>query len=414
MNINPIDQPVNRPLNKGQGKAQVAGDGEHKADQLSTRQDEVSAGVSSQHKLRLGVQSLMSALKSNVTLGDSFNFTFESRQSIQLSEKQTRQLDKMEVEPFSFDFEAVAENVMEFVSSGIMLAKADGADDDKLADMLSQARSGIEQGFGMAREELEGLGMMTEELEQGINKSYDLLQSDLNDFEEELFATENSGSGNGLGRSDRGLVSNDLLSQQLNMLEQEQGTINIQTRDGDNINIHFGSLMTLDQQSMQQQGMFSREISFSQSQSFSLQIEGELDEEELEAVSSLVQDIGKLADKFFSGDIEQAWQQANELGFDDQQVAQVSFDFQEVKQVAVTEHYGRVPQQHESPFATISPYLKDLDSAASLADNLFAGNNLKELMSGVAEQLLADADDALNSSSEQFVNFNQRLLDALS
>ncbi|WDE09816.1 DUF5610 domain-containing protein [Thalassomonas haliotis] len=414
MNINPIDQPVNRPLNKGQGKAQVAGDGEHKADKLSARQDEVSAGVSSQHKLRLGVQSLMSALKSNVTLGDSFNFTFESRQSVQLTEKQTRQLDKMEVEPFSFDFEAVAENVMEFVSSGIMLAKADGANDDKLADMLSQARSGIEQGFGMAREELDGLGLMTEELEQGINKSYDLLQSDLDDFEEELFGSENVGAGNAVNPDNGALAASGLRSQQLNMLEQEQGTINIRTRDGDKINIHFGSLMTLDQQSMQQQGMFSREISFSQSQSFSLQIEGELDDEELEAISSLVQDIGKLADNFFSGDIEKAWQQANELGFDDQQVAQVSLDFQEVKQVAVTEHYGRVPQQHESPFATLSPYLKDLESAASLADNLFEGNNLKELMSGVAEQLLTGADDALNNSSEQFVNFNQRLLDALS
>lgn len=414
MNIKPINQPVNHPLNKSQGKPEVKGDGEHKADKLSARQDEVSAGVSSQHKLRLGVQSLMSALKSNVSLGDSFHFSFESRQSVQLTEKQTRQLDKMEVEPFSFDFEAVAENVMEFVSSGIMLAKADGADDDKLADMLSQARSGIEQGFGMAREELDGLGMMTEELEQGINKSYDLLQSDLNDFEEALFGTENSGIENRGSQNDTGLRANDLLSQQLNMLEQEQGTINIQTRDGDNINIHFGSLMTLDQQSMQQQGMFSREISFSQSQSFSLQIEGELDEEELEAIGSLMQDIGKLADNFFSGDIEKAWQQANELGFDDQQVAQVSFDFQEVKQVAVTEHYGQVPQQHESPFATISPYLKDLDTAASIVDNLFEGNNLKELMGNVAEQVLADADDMLNSSSGQFVNFNQRLLDALS
>ncbi|WDE07611.1 DUF5610 domain-containing protein [Thalassomonas viridans] len=407
MNIKPLDQPINRPLTKGQNSAQVKGGGEHKADKLSARQDEVSAGVSSQHKLRLGVQSLMSALKSNVSMGDSFHFSFESRQSFQLSEKQTRQLDKMEIEPFSFDFEAVADNVMEFVSSGIMLAKADGADDEKLADMLSQARSGIDQGFGMAREELEGLGMMTEELEQGIDKSYDLLQSDLDDFEQELF-----GNAPSVGRENGGLAAGDLLSQQLNLLEQEQGTINIQTRDGDSVNIHFGSLMTLDQQSVQQQGLFSREINFSQSQSFSLQIEGELDEEELEAISSLVNDIGKLAGNFFGGDIEKAWQQANELGFDDQQVAQVSFNFQEVKQVAVTEHYGRVPQQYESPFATISPYLKDLDSAANLMDNLFQGDNLKELMGSVAEQVLADADDAFNGS-EQFVNFNQRLLDAL-
>jgi len=405
MNINPIDQPVNRPLNKGQGKSQVQGNGEHKADKLSARQDEVSAGVSSQHKLRLGVQSLMSALKSNVTLGDSVSFTLESRHSFQLTEKQTRQLDKLEVEPFSFDFEAVADNVMEFVSSGIMLAKADGADDDKLADMLSQARSGIEQGFGMAREELEGLGLMTDELETGIDQSYDLLQSDLDDFEQELFGEDQS------IEEESGMTAANLMGQQLNLLEQEQGTINIQTRDGDSINIHFGSLMTLDQQSMQQPGMFSREVSFSHSQSFSLQIEGELDEQELEAVSSLMQDIGKLADRFFSGDIEKAWQQANELGFDDQQVAQVSFDFQEVKQVAVTEHYGR-EQQYESPFATLSPYLKDLNAVANLTDKLFQGDNLKTLMTNIADQALAGAEQA-ESDSGQFAGFNQRLLDAL-
>ena len=414
MNINQIDQPIKTPLNKGHGKSSVKTEPlDNKQGKVRAHQDEVNTGRSAHHKLRVGVQSLMSALQSNLTLSGSksetMRFSFSSSQNIQLSEKQPIQLDKIAAEPLSFDFEAIANNVMEFVSNGILLAKADGADDDKLAEMLSQARSGIDQGFGMAREELDGLGMMTPELAEGITKSYDLLQSGLTDFEHDLFNKEQPLDST---ENNTALAKSGVLNQQLNLLEQEEGTINIKTRDGDTVNIHFGSLMTLDQQTSNEQGIFSSEISFSQSQSFSLQIEGELDKKEQKAVASLLKDISKLADNFFSGNIEKAWQQANELGFDNKQIAQVSFDLEEVKQVAVTEHYGRVPQQYESPFATISPYLKDLNSAAEIANDLFQGDNLQQLMTSIADQHLAALDEGANS--QQFAGFNQRLLDALS
>ena len=128
-------------------------------------------------------------------------------------------------------------------------------------------------------------------------------------------------------------------------------------------------------------------------------------------MTSLVKDISQLADEFFNGDVEKAWQQAQELGFDDQEIAQFSFDFKEVKQVAIVEHYSQ--GSNESPIATISPYIKDLNSIAKQADGLFDNDNLKQLMNDVADQQVKLIEGLQASATQGFNDFNQQLLNAL-
>ncbi len=58
-----------------------------------------------------------------------------------------------------FDFEKVAENVLEFVSSAIAKEKERGASDEKLESMLKEAKHGIRSGFHDAVKELKGAGL---------------------------------------------------------------------------------------------------------------------------------------------------------------------------------------------------------------------------------------------------------------
>lgn len=50
-----------------------------------------------------------------------------------------------------FDFQSVADNVLQFVTGRIGAARADGKSDDDLTKMMEQARKGVDKGFGDAR-----------------------------------------------------------------------------------------------------------------------------------------------------------------------------------------------------------------------------------------------------------------------
>jgi len=350
-------------------------------------------------RLFIGAKSLMASLNKELNLEGSFSYSASSSQQIEIKSQQDSLLDKIDIEPISFDFEAVAKNVMEFVSGVIKGAQANGANDDKLKEMLEQAREGVDMGFEMAREELGDMDMLGDDVKQGMDKSYDLIQQGLSNLSDELFKpaqTESAG----------------LVEQNLAMSEREQGSISVTTRDGDTVNISFASEMSMQLDKSVEQGSVSSQFSLSNNESFSFEVQGSLDKDELKAVSQLVKDIGKLADEFFNGDVEKAWQQANELDFDQSQIAQYALDFQEVKQVAVKQSY--IGDSAPSPIATLSPYIKDLNQVLDDGQALFSGNNLKQMMNDIAQQQIELTDSLVTQSAENFSNFNQLLEDAQS
>ncbi|MGL5976109.1 MAG: DUF5610 domain-containing protein, partial [Aeromonas sobria] len=53
-----------------------------------------------------------------------------------------------------FDFQSVADNVLQFVTGRLGAARADGKSDEDLTGMMEQARKGVDKGFGDARKQL--------------------------------------------------------------------------------------------------------------------------------------------------------------------------------------------------------------------------------------------------------------------
>lgn len=346
-------------------------------------------------QLLIGAKSLMAALNKQLKVEGNFNFSQSSSELLEIKTEQPSILDNIDIAPISFDFEEVAKNVMEFVSGVIKGAKDNGASDEKLDEMFEQARAGVDMGFEQAQAELGDMDMLTDDVKQGMNKSYGLIQDGINNLHDELFKLQ---------------ANSSIESQAVSMSEREQGTIAISTREGDEISLSFQSAIALQYGASQDEGKLKTEMSLSSNHSFSFEVQGNLDKEELKAVSNLVKDISKLADDFFNGDIEKAWQQANKLDFDQAQIAQYALDFKEVKQVAVKQNY--VTDSNTSPIATLSPYIKDLNQVMNQGLDLFSGNNLKNMMQEVAEQQVSLVDKMLEQSSQRFVDFNQQLLGA--
>lgn len=351
------------------------------------------------NRLMIGAKSLMSALNKELKLGGKLEFQSSLNESFSIKTESTSILDKIDVEPIDFDFEAVAKDVMDFVGKAIMGAKNGGASDEKLKEMLAQAREGVDMGFEQARKELGDMDMLNDDIEKGMDKSYGLIHKGIDELENDMF-----------GKPVTQGEQPNVIARELGLSETETGSISIKTKDGDDVQINFGSSTTLAQsQSVTDKG-YRSETHVNHSQSFSIEVKGDLSDDELKAINDLVSDVSGLADEFFNGDVQKAFKQASELGFDTSQIAQFSLDFKEVKQVAVREHYA--PSQTTSPIATLAPYVKDLNEVMSNGESLFAQDNLKKLIQDIANEQLNTMGKLIDKSAADFTDFNQQLIDA--
>jgi hypothetical protein len=337
-----------------------------------------------------------------------------------------------------FDFSEVAKNVLSFVEKAMMKAKGDGADNDMLQGMMDKARKGVEDGFAQAREELGSMGEIDDEVEEGINKSYDTIQNGLNGLENKLFGREQVGELS---------VSAAALDYSL----EKSSSITIKTNDGDTVSINFAEAMRYQASAMNasysgvNEDGSATEMQYAQTSEsryhavgFSFSVEGELDEDEKEAISALVQDVSKLADEFFNGDLDKAFKQATELGFDESELSGFSLQMTRVEKISVAQAYQQVaqyedgekpnrgntehPEQSNRPdqnigqmIKPVANYLKGLmEFLEEAREKLNDSNDLQSLVTeSVTKYLEFKGEGDISTALERFAAFNQRILGTL-
>lgn len=342
-----------------------------------------------------------------------------------------------------FDFEQVANNVLSFVEKAVMKAKGKGADDDHLAGMLDKARQGIDEGFGQAREELASMGQDTDEVNEGIDKSYEAIQQGLARFEEKLFGPQDvgqTGQINALGQ---------MSASEVNYSLSKSSSISIQTNDGDTVTIDFAEALAYQRSEMnaayaaQNDDGSTTAVGYSETSEsmfhavgFSFSVEGELDEDEKAAIGELVQDVSELADEFFNGDLDKAFEQATQLGFDESELSGFSLQMTRTESISVAQAYAQVAEYNPSgrPSADlgqgegqgqvpniqqmmkpVANYFNDLMAFLEEArEKLQDGNDLQSLMDNTVQKYLESrGEEDVSGGLERFAMFNQRILATL-
>lgn len=360
--------------------------------------------------------------------------------------------------PLGFDYKAVAKSVLGFVTGYIRLAQAEGKDDEKLKDLLAQARKGIDQGFGDARKELKGTGLFSEDLDKGIQKGYTLIQDELSKFEEELFGKTPEGD----AAAEAGAVT---LSASLS--SGSSASMALTTREGDKVTLQFDQQQSWRYQQGKSSGMASRKaldaygeaerassasqgksqgvesarhsgsgnysIYYSHTTAFSFSVEGDLNADELKAIGSLVDQVGSLSDSFFGGDIQGALDQAQALAMDDSQLVSMSLSLQQRQSAQLA---GSTPSDDASEqeateprsdvaspalttpelslvFGPFADYLDRLQSLIKQANTLFDEKQQRSLTDWVVANQQGLNGESLAKASGEFTSFNQRMHNAL-
>ena len=321
-----------------------------------------------------------------------------------------------------FDFEKVARNVLKFVGGVIRGAANGGASEEKLNGLFSQAREGVSRGFAMAEKDL--AGFMNEEIEQGMTKSRDLIDTGINDLETDIF-----------GRQQPNAVTLSSLNA-VAASDEKSGSLLIRTKDGDEVSFSFESLRSF-QASQQQSGGSDEQgdnnflASYQQQTSYqyyersgiSFSLKGELDEDELESIADLVGQVQDLADTFYSGDIDKAFEEALSLGFDDKELVGYALQLNRTTQTEVLKTYENIQHYNEdksdnSKFGNvvspIAQYLeKMMDTFANAESTLESNEDYNTLIGGLINEMKDVQLPDLVSAINRFHAFNQTLLNGL-
>ncbi|MFT6990691.1 MAG: hypothetical protein ACJASL_002673 [Paraglaciecola sp.] len=376
--------------------------------------------------------------------------------------------DSKESEASLFDFEEIAKNVLSFVGGAIKNAQNRGADEGELNDLFEQATSGVLKGIKLAEQDL--AGFLNEEIANGISQSKSLIQDGIANLKRDIFNPKDLD----LEKPAQSVINSTSVSYE----KQESGELTIRTRDGDTVNITFEDLEQFEFSQRQVQQLVQEPDSevntevpeqvkssgaasnaaesslpvtngiedpdviveqgreeqpstktidqnavFYQEYSFSFSVKGELDEDELKAIGQLVADANELAEEFFNGDIETAFNQALELGFDEQELSSFALQLTKVENTQVIKAYETVSRfdgdsVDSDPAKAVKPVADYLDkllnvldgSRLQLEDSKSYENVINELINKLGKDV---ATPDLITAINRFNEFNQRLVNNL-
>lgn len=295
-----------------------------------------------------------------------------------------------------FDFEEIVKNVLDFVGGALRKAKADGADDEKLKGMLGDARKGVQMGIDDAYDELKESGILNDDIEEGIEKSKEGIFKGIDELEEDLFNPKPNA------------VS---VSQAQYISLSNNAEYTFTTAEGDEVSISFADAYESQTASGYQQSNNSESFASSSSQSrelsFSMSVNGDLNEQEQDAINAMMEELQGVSKTFFSGDLDEAFEKAQELSLGSEQLVAFSMDLRQTKTVATVKSYEQYqPNPTKEVADAIAPFNDDLKNAFDKASQL----GLQDQLAGIIEWLNQDqaaVDQLVDYTQAMFENLNQ-------
>jgi hypothetical protein len=281
--------------------------------------------------------------------------------------------------------EKVASRISDFVAQGLEQARSRGASDADLDRMYQAAVSGVEKGFKEATKILKDLDMLSPDISATIDQTKEMT------FEALAGLAPTSDSAPTRATS---------ISAAERYSKAESFSMDVMTQEGDKISINFSSeasiTASLGAYSDGDTSAVSFGIDRNASSNYSFSVEGDLNEEELDALTSLIQDINLIAEDFYSGDVQDAFEQATELEMDKSQLMNLNVTMTQSASYTAVAAYEQV-QQLENPLG---------DNGRHLGQMM---NNMDRFMDNPALGFLEDSTlfgaDLLDSLIHQDVRY---------
>ncbi|NEV61781.1 DUF5610 domain-containing protein [Thiorhodococcus minor] len=246
------------------------------------------------------------------------------------------------LDPAEYTPDKIAERISGFVAQGLESARAQGKSEEEIQSLYDSAVKGVEQGFKEAKQILSNLDMLNGAIADQVQATEE--------------ATFDALAGLSPTQEQQGITGARTMAVAERYAQAEDFQLELKTQEGDTVRISFGK--TLEAQAgyaMTQDGQGNSaavlDISRSEQSGYSFSVEGDLSVDEIDAIQSLVQDVSEVANDFFSGDVQEAFEQVSEISFDSSQLSAMNLHMSQSQQYSAVQRYQET-QQMDSPAAS--------------------------------------------------------------
>jgi hypothetical protein len=297
------------------------------------------------------------------------------------------------LDPQEFTPQKVADRITDFVKAGLAGARARGASEGQLESMRQDAVKGVERGVREAREILEGLQLLSGTIAEQVDETERLT----------LDALANLAPGQ--------LNQNTGLQTVLSVNERYQRAESLElqllTQEGDRVTIQFERrLDTQAQAGVASDGDNARaltSVSRYEQGGYRFSVEGQLNDAERQSIENLVQDLDRLANEFFNGDVQTALTMVPDLRFDATQLASMEVNMTKVERYSLAQSYQQNQQldspEHSKPGRRLGQLMQEMNQRFNESVLEFLDqyqNTAEKIMRTLVEQdsRFKDADQA--------------------
>ncbi|TVZ39420.1 hypothetical protein P886_3824 [Alteromonadaceae bacterium 2753L.S.0a.02] len=275
---------------------------------------------------------------------------------------------------------AGAATILAFIEQRLVTDLGDGATLEELQSRLQAGFEGFMQGYGEALEQIKAMGLYEGDVKTAVDETYNQVLSGFAELAdkfglenpapepEEVVAstpeavtadTENTlllkpkdhfsafvadNNANAEVAKLKTLLQpvQDFYTQQIDKEESESRLyrFNLRTADGDTVSIQSYA----DRGYRFQSNGDEQRLDIAGMEDFQFSVNGELDAGEMKAISDLLSQINDIAEVFFAGDVDQAFEKALEIGFDSDEIARFSLNLTQVEYSRIENTYGAVAQ----------------------------------------------------------------------
>lgn len=235
----------------------------------------------------------------------------------------------------AFTPENVAERIGGFVAQGLENARRDGKSTEDLQKMYDAAMSGIQKGFEEAADILNNLNLLTDDIATTIEQTRDLTL-------DRLAALDPSQASLPVSEPQTRILAAERYD------NAETFSLQVKTQDGDDVTITFSRADHAESRLGAYANKNGSAISYSMDRSsvsdYQFRVEGNLDNDEIDALQDLIKDVNRIADDFFDGDVQEAFDKASEFRMDKTELASMNLTLTRSESYASVAAYEKVGQ----------------------------------------------------------------------
>jgi hypothetical protein len=306
----------------------------------------------------------------------------------------------------------VAQTMLDHIQRGLDQLSKSGASEERIQQRLEAAKEGIAKGYDQAEQQLDDMGLLDDDLKAEIAQGRSLIDAGLEQLATTAVKTTAVKTGateeEGISTKMPSFNNSSRFSSQAS--QQNSMSLELMTKDGDRISLSFMQSASTFSYGAQEGHQLITAAGFEENLAWQMDVVGNLDEGEQEALSNLLQNVEKLSSSFFSGDLGGALEQAMQLGFDGNELASMSLNLRQESFSSVSRAYNSVQPQLPTPeleslssglLAYNENYLSALEQAKSFADP-------ETLLNDLVDQLFPD-----DHLKDIFQAYNQGLQSAV-